>query len=331
MNCHIAPYVHAPPEQGNPERNRKLLLHEDEMQRIAGKLTMAGLTLVPLRIHLRNGWIKVQVALAKGKSTRGPPRNHQAARSRPRGPGGAGVGSPGPPVFTPAPPAQRAQPRMAMGAEARVTVGLHRSGQRSPTKYPPDESATNEPEVTDLTEELGVWDGKSTAALQSIYLRDCADDDFVATTLVLVADVNLQRAATWMLKRHLELGNPLSARECRSILGSLSVLQDWESKLHLLQCLLYLSIADEDRPGLEQFPDACVRSDKKFVRAWAYSGYKELALRFPQYREAVDGHACPGRRVGGCVVRRGFVICAKGAEPAARPGRSFGLGPAQPP
>ena len=56
-----------------------------------------------------------------------------------------------------------------MGAEARVTVGLHRSGQRSPTKYPLDESATNEPEVTDLTEELGVWDGKSTAALQSIY------------------------------------------------------------------------------------------------------------------------------------------------------------------
>ena len=143
--------------------------------------------------------------------------------------------------------------------------------------------------MTDLTEELGVWDGKSTAALQSIYLRHRADDDFVATTLVLVADANLQRAATWMLKRHLELGNPLSARECRSILGSLSVQQDWESKLHLLQCLPYLSIPDEDRVGLEQFLDACVRSDKKFVRAWAYSGYNELALRFPQYREAVDG------------------------------------------
>lgn len=70
VNCHIAPYVNAPADQGNPERNRKLLLHEDEMRRIAGKLTTAGLTLVPLRIHLRNGWIKVQVALAKGKSTR---------------------------------------------------------------------------------------------------------------------------------------------------------------------------------------------------------------------------------------------------------------------
>ena len=70
VNCHIAPYVNAPADQGNPERNRKLLLHEDEMRRIAGKLTTAGLTLVPLRIHIRNGWIKVQVALAKGKSSR---------------------------------------------------------------------------------------------------------------------------------------------------------------------------------------------------------------------------------------------------------------------
>ena len=59
--------------------------------------------------------------------------------------------------------------------------------------------------------------------------------------------------------------------------------------LHLLQCLHYLSIPDEDRVVLEQFLDACVRSEKKFVRAWAYSGYHELALRFPQYRDAVDG------------------------------------------
>ena len=69
-NCHIAPYAHAPADQGDPNRNRKLLLHADEVKRIAGKLTMAGLTLVPLRIHLRNGWIKVQVALAKGRSHR---------------------------------------------------------------------------------------------------------------------------------------------------------------------------------------------------------------------------------------------------------------------
>ena len=143
--------------------------------------------------------------------------------------------------------------------------------------------------MTNPAEEFGAWDGKSTAVLHTIYLRHCADEDFVATALAHVADADLQRAATWMLKRHLELGNPLSVGECRSILGSLSVQQDWESKLHLLQCLPYLSIPDEDRVGLEQFLDACVRSDKKFVRAWAYSGLGELALRFPQHREAVDG------------------------------------------
>lgn len=70
VNCHIAPYAHAPADQGEPERSRKLLLHGDETRRIAGKLTMAGLALVPLRIHVRNGWIKVQLALAKGKSHR---------------------------------------------------------------------------------------------------------------------------------------------------------------------------------------------------------------------------------------------------------------------
>ncbi len=70
VNCHIAPYTHAAGDQGNPDRSRKLLLHGDEMRRIAGKLSTTGLTLVPLRIHVRAGWIKVQLALAKGKSQR---------------------------------------------------------------------------------------------------------------------------------------------------------------------------------------------------------------------------------------------------------------------
>ncbi len=69
VNCHIAPYAHAS-QEADPERTRKLLLHRDEVRRIAGKLSTAGLTLVPLRVHVRNGWIKVQVALARGKSRR---------------------------------------------------------------------------------------------------------------------------------------------------------------------------------------------------------------------------------------------------------------------
>ncbi len=142
--------------------------------------------------------------------------------------------------------------------------------------------------MTNLTTDLGAWDGKSAAVLQSMYERHSADADFLPTILAHLGDVNLQRAATWLLKRHLELGNSLSADACRTVLGSLAFQQHWESRLHLLQCLPLLSVAEEDRDDLKTFLDACVRSDQKFVRAWAYNGFNELALRFPQYREAVD-------------------------------------------
>ena len=142
--------------------------------------------------------------------------------------------------------------------------------------------------MTNLTADLGSWDGKSTAVLQSIYERHAVDGDFLPTLLAHLSDVNLQRASTWLLKRHLEFGNSLSPAECRAVLGNLASQQHWESKLYLLQCLPHLSVAEEDREGLETFLDACVRSDRKFVRAWAYNGFNELALGFPQYREAVD-------------------------------------------
>lgn len=143
--------------------------------------------------------------------------------------------------------------------------------------------------TTTLAEEIGSWDGKSTAALQSAYERYCAEGDFVATILAHMADVNLQRSATWLLKKHLEMGNPLSAGDCGAIFGRLSVQEHWESKLHILQCLPYLNILEEDIVGLEKFLDACVKSDNKFVRTWAYNGFNELSLCFPRYREKVDG------------------------------------------
>ena len=63
----------------------------------------------------------------------------------------------------------------------------------------------------------------------------------------------------------------------------------WECKLHVLQCLPYLEIPESESASLERFLDACLESDNKFVRAWAYNGFSELSLRFPRYRERVDG------------------------------------------
>ena len=152
-----------------------------------------------------------------------------------------------------------------------------------------DRPTSQQPDVTTtLSEEIASWDGSSAAALHSTYERHCAEEQFVATLLAHIADVDLQRAATWLLKKHLEMGHSLSAGDCRAIFARLSVQEHWETKLHVLQCLPYLEIADEDSVGLEEFLDGCIGSEKKFVRAWAYNGYNELSLRFPRYRETVD-------------------------------------------
>lgn len=52
-----------------PRRNRKLLLHRSEIDKIIGKLGDAGVTVVPLSLYFQDGWAKVEIALARGRRT----------------------------------------------------------------------------------------------------------------------------------------------------------------------------------------------------------------------------------------------------------------------
>ncbi len=68
-NFYIPPYVFtAALEPPDTRRNRKLLLHGAEIRKILGKLTTKGLTLIPLEVYFKNGWAKVSLGLAKGKT-----------------------------------------------------------------------------------------------------------------------------------------------------------------------------------------------------------------------------------------------------------------------
>ncbi len=69
VNAHIAPYKQASFQNHEPRRDRKLLLHRREINRLTGKLQEKGLTLVPLQMHLKNSWAKVQLGLARGKKS----------------------------------------------------------------------------------------------------------------------------------------------------------------------------------------------------------------------------------------------------------------------
>jgi SsrA-binding protein len=67
LNAHIARYEAGSYMSHNPTRPRKLLLHRKEINNLASQVLEKGFTLVPLKIYIKDGIAKVEVALAKGK------------------------------------------------------------------------------------------------------------------------------------------------------------------------------------------------------------------------------------------------------------------------
>jgi SsrA-binding protein len=67
VNVHIPPYAPASRDNHEPDRDRKLLLHRRELDRIATRVNERGLTLVPTRIYFSGSRAKVEIALARGK------------------------------------------------------------------------------------------------------------------------------------------------------------------------------------------------------------------------------------------------------------------------
>lgn len=66
-NLHIAEYWHGSWTNHTPRRTRKLLLHCKEIRRLDVRVRESGLSLVPLSMYFRDGWVKVELALARGK------------------------------------------------------------------------------------------------------------------------------------------------------------------------------------------------------------------------------------------------------------------------
>lgn len=93
VGLHIAPYDQGTTKSHDPDRDRKLLLHRHEIESLIGKVKEKGFTLVPTRLYFKNGRVKVEIALAKGKDLHDKRRNiaerdakrqmERAVRSRP--------------------------------------------------------------------------------------------------------------------------------------------------------------------------------------------------------------------------------------------------------
>lgn len=67
LNLHIAPYDKASHFSHEPERPRRLLLHKKEIRKIKAKIEEQGFTLVPLKVYFRGRYVKIELAVARGR------------------------------------------------------------------------------------------------------------------------------------------------------------------------------------------------------------------------------------------------------------------------
>ncbi len=128
----------------------------------------------------------------------------------------------------------------------------------------------------------------SVEELQSLYDRISEEPGFCNVLMSLLSDPERQQAASWLLKQALEAGQVVAQTNLSPFYRSLPELQNWETQLHLLQCLPYLTINRWDVKQLEPFLRRCLQSENKFVRAWSYNGLNELAMQHARFQPEVD-------------------------------------------
>jgi hypothetical protein len=110
---------------------------------------------------------------------------------------------------------------------------------------------------------------------------------FINQLVLLVADDDpqIQIRATWLLKRLAEEKATFKTAHLIAVFDSVSTLVHWEARLHICQMLQHITIPTGCEKKLAGFLARCADEDNRFVRAWAYSGFYELAKQHPKYRE----------------------------------------------
>ena len=143
-------------------------------------------------------------------------------------------------------------------------------------------------EGNDVIEEaLREWDGKSFDGIDAVHGRFHDDPRYIPEILTLTEVQELQKGTTWLLKKYVETGGVLTQEQITAVYRLLPTFDNWEAKLHILQIMPQMPIPDSHHKSIADFLRECTGSDKKFVRAWAYNGFYELAKQYPQFQAEV--------------------------------------------
>lgn len=136
-----------------------------------------------------------------------------------------------------------------------------------------------------IEKEILAWDGKSAGDITKIFHSRCDEPVFIGTLIKLMEVPACQKGATWLLKAWLDSDQSITLKQASKIISHLGILEDWEAKLHILQCLPSLSIKPQQKLSVEKFLRTTLTDKNKFVRAWSYNGFYELAKKYPEYQD----------------------------------------------
>lgn len=167
-----------------------------------------------------------------------------------------------------------------------------------------------------LESDIRAWDGKSAVDIGGVFNRHAGSARFAARLIDLAAQADLERGATWLLKRGLETGAfALTAEQAVAFYGLFPAAQDWGAGLHLSQSIPHVAVPSSAAAGVAALLDRQLTDRRAIVRAWAYWGYHELALVAPRYREEAESlllDAARSERAGSVRVRVRKALEARG-------------------
>lgn len=135
-----------------------------------------------------------------------------------------------------------------------------------------------------LENSIRSWNGKSVEEIERIFDLYSSETSFVDAMLKLLGIAECQKGASWLLKAYLEKTQSISKKQTTQLINKLVELRYWESKLQVLQSLGYLEIEEKSKLKVEHFLRSTLTDNNKFVRAWSYNGFYELAKQYPEYK-----------------------------------------------
>ncbi|AFY72146.1 hypothetical protein Pse7367_3930 (plasmid) [Thalassoporum mexicanum PCC 7367] len=130
-----------------------------------------------------------------------------------------------------------------------------------------------------LKAELSQYDGRSKPFLMAIVNQFATEPGYLDRLISLLeqAEHNLNDAATWLIKHHLENGNNISETQIKRLLQQLEHLTSWSAQLHLCQSLRHLPISLAQTESLHQWLTPLLSHKRPFLRTWSLDALCYLA------------------------------------------------------